>query len=292
MSAPPRRTPGLVSVIIPALDAALTIGDQLAALGRQAGAPPFEVVVADNGSTDGTSDVARRYEGSLPALVVVDASSVRGAGPARNAGATAASGDVLAFCDADDIVSAGWLAALERGLNASDFVTGPLVDLPTAASLPTQGGDAAYSTHTFIGGFRYAPSNNLAVRRDAFEAVGGFDATVLLAEDVDLSVRLSKVGVALSRADDAVVHARLRPNTRAYVRQHYRYGKWDVAVVARHRDVLRPERSRDVAQAWLGLVWWLPRLVGPADRRRTWLAPAAKRVGRIAGSIRWRTVCL
>src|SRR5204862_175427 len=84
-----RDAPRLVSVLIPVRNAARLLPDQLNALAAQDYDGPWEVVVADNGSSDGSASVARRLAGRLPSLRVVDASGRRGAGPARNAGAAA-----------------------------------------------------------------------------------------------------------------------------------------------------------------------------------------------------------
>src|SRR5688500_9296124 len=97
------------SVVVPVRDGAATIGEQLAALAQQDFPGSWEVVVADNGSRDGTADVVRSFRDRLPGLRLVDASARPGASHARNAGAAAATGEVLAFCDADDVVDPGWL---------------------------------------------------------------------------------------------------------------------------------------------------------------------------------------
>ena len=100
----------MISVVIPVRDGAATIGDQLEALGQQTYQGEWEIVIADNGSTDGTAELAERsWSHPRAALRVVDASSRPGSSFARNRGAIEAAGDFLAFCDADDIVAPGWL---------------------------------------------------------------------------------------------------------------------------------------------------------------------------------------
>jgi glycosyltransferase involved in cell wall biosynthesis len=118
------RRPSLVSVVIPARNARRTLGAQLEALRAQDYAGPWELVVADNGSTDGTADLASAWAHTLP-LRVVDASLRRGASFARNRGWRSALGDLMAFCDADDVVSSGWLSRLTEAAEEADLVGGP-----------------------------------------------------------------------------------------------------------------------------------------------------------------------
>src|SRR5437763_781538 len=118
----PANRPLKLSVVIPCLNAAATLGVQLAALAAQGWEGDWEVVVADNGSTDGSQAVAESYRSRLRGLKLVDASDRRGQAHARNLGAAAATGDAYFFCDADDEVAPGWLAALAGEIAKHDFV--------------------------------------------------------------------------------------------------------------------------------------------------------------------------
>jgi len=93
-----------VSVVIPALNVADTIGDQLDALAHQTYAGAWEVVVSDNGSTDATRERVEVWRDRLPHLRIVDSSRRRGVSPARNVGVEAARGDLVLICDGDDVV--------------------------------------------------------------------------------------------------------------------------------------------------------------------------------------------
>src|SRR5687767_27975 len=90
-----------VSVIIACLNAAETISGQLEALAAQTWSRPWEVIVADNGSSDDSRSVVERFRDRLPALRIVDASAKRGQPYALNVAAREARGTALAFCDAD-----------------------------------------------------------------------------------------------------------------------------------------------------------------------------------------------
>src|SRR3712207_4277359 len=96
LSSPARMaSPLKLSVVIPCLNAASTIAVQLAALSRQSWPGEWEVIVADNGSTDRSRRIAESYGDRLPGLRVVDASDRRGQAHARNLGAAAATGDAF-----------------------------------------------------------------------------------------------------------------------------------------------------------------------------------------------------
>src|SRR5262245_10940945 len=101
---------------------AATIGAQLEALANQSWSEPWEIIVSDNGSRDDSVRVVERYAARIPHLRLVDSSDRRGAAHARNVGARAAAAPALAFCDADDEVGAGWVAAMGTALATHDFV--------------------------------------------------------------------------------------------------------------------------------------------------------------------------
>src|SRR6202035_2076299 len=98
--------------------------EQLRALAHQQCDEPWEVVVADNGSTDESRVVAQEWANRAHMIRLIDGSKVRGPGAARNAGVRAAQGELLAFCDADDVVHPGWLTAHVLALAEADLSAG------------------------------------------------------------------------------------------------------------------------------------------------------------------------
>src|SRR4030066_1864890 len=101
-----------LSVIIPAFNAAGTIAQQLESLATQRWSEPWEVIVANNRSTDNTVEIVNSFRGRIPNLCVIDAPERPGGAYAINIGGRSARGEPLAFCDADDIVCDGWVAAM------------------------------------------------------------------------------------------------------------------------------------------------------------------------------------
>jgi glycosyltransferase involved in cell wall biosynthesis len=132
-----------ISVIIPAFNAEETIGDQLRSLSAQTWAGEWEVVVADNGSTDDTIARALEFAELLPDLRVVDASQRKGPSHARNVGAEAARGPFLIFLDADDVAQPGWLETMADASRLADLIAGPTVPVlrdPLAGDISTSQG--------------------------------------------------------------------------------------------------------------------------------------------------------
>ncbi len=286
-----------LSVVIPARDAAGVLGDQLAALAAQRWDGTWEVIVAvDTGSTDGTAALVRQYaapaqdgDGGGPRVRVIDAPPGAGPGASRNVGAEAASGAALAFCDADDVVADGWVAAIGEALCHHEFVTGPLeldrLNLPWVVE--SRGRSFADRRPVFEGIFPYASSCNLGLRRALFERAGGFDPTWRVGEDLDLSLRLWLSGVDLHFEPGATVHYRYRPTLRSTFRQARSYGRVRPVLAERLRRAGRPAPRRGAGlRNWMWLVRHLPLLAGRPGRAK-WLWVAGQRVGNLEGS--WRT---
>ncbi|RMI01027.1 glycosyltransferase family 2 protein, partial [Cellulomonas triticagri] len=216
-------TPLDVTVVIAARDAARTLPHQLRALAAQRTRCRWEVLVADNGSTDGTARVVERARAWLPRVRVLDAAAVRGAGAARNAAAEVARGDALLFCDADDVVDPGWVDAMRGALRRSDLVAGRLEwerlnDAAALASRALPQDDGLQSSEP-LPALPCASASNLAIRRDRFRRLGGFDTGARYLQDTDLCWRAQLDGAHLAFEPAAVVHMRLRANLRGAWRQ-------------------------------------------------------------------------
>jgi glycosyltransferase involved in cell wall biosynthesis len=189
-----------VSVIVPARDAEQTLPRTLAALASQRLDRSFEVIVVDDGSSDRTAAVAR--EAGVRVL------SERAGGPAaaRNLGVEAASGELLAFCDADVFPAPGWLAAGVAALRRAELVQGKVLPAPDAALGPF---DRTIWV-TFAPGLWEAA--NLFVRRGLFERLGGFEEWLrprrgkALAEDVWFGYRALRAGASWSFCAEALAH--------------------------------------------------------------------------------------
>jgi glycosyltransferase involved in cell wall biosynthesis len=284
--------PGRVSVVIPVRNGADYIGEQFEALASQTYRGAWEVVVADNGSTDATLDVAREWSSRLPCLRVVDASQRPGSSYARNRGAQEATGDYLAFCDADDVVAPQWLAALVASAPRFDALTGPQ-DVTVINEPAVQQWRPPRAAKLPRGGFLpYAPSCNLGVWADVFAKTGGFSEDYPQAHDVDWAWRLQLASFTLGFEPDAVVHYRYRTSPRGVARQGYVSGVDGARLYRDYRrlGMNRPRLTRAV-RTWMWLVVRLPYLAS-AEKRGIWLRRAGEAAGRVSGSVQFRVVFL
>lgn len=276
----------VVSVVIPVRDGAKTLPAQLDALARQVLEAPWEVVLADNGSADGSPALAAQWAGRLPALRVVDASAVPGVSRARNAGIRAARGRVIAICDADDVVAPGWLAALLAGIDRFDVVAGCVAPW-TGKGAPRRVPSADPPELTVgLGYLPFAWGCNVAFKREVFDRIGGFDeAMVGGADDVDFSWRAIDAGYSLGLSPAAVVHYRQPERLGELARKYFRRGRQAPALYNRFRSRGMPPRGwRTMVKVWLWLLMHLPSTVLPASRRR-WVEVAAGHAGRLVGSV-------
>jgi len=281
--------------VIPALDAADDIAGQLDALAAQEWDEPWEVVVADNGSTDGTRAVVGRYADRLPALRVVDASQPAGQAHALNAGVESARAEAVAFCDADDEVAPGWVAAMGEALARHELVAcqsdtaklnEPWIQGTREGQVPGR-----LSTVSFPPYAPYAGSGGLGVRRSTHARLGGFDETMFVLFDVDFCLRAHKAGIELVLVPDALLHYRYRSGWRSVFHQARVYAEQMALVQKRHEDRAARAPGR---RPWI-LRGWKPVLacVGSAHRRAgraklAWLL--GWQVGRYVGSVKYRVL--
>ena len=193
----------VISVIVLNYNGRRWLAPCLSALAAQAAAPPFEVLLVDNGSSDGSLEVVKA---GFPSVRIIDNGVNLGFAAGNNAGARAAAGELLVFLNNDTVAESTWLAALHSahlGGPGRDLVTSKLVwlDWPEvvdsagdgylrAGGAYKRGHGAAASSYAAAGEVFAACGAAFLIRRALFESLGGFDERFFMVyEDVDLSYR-------------------------------------------------------------------------------------------------------
>jgi GT2 family glycosyltransferase len=270
----------MISVVVAVRDGLPWLDDQLAALAAQHCESEWEVVVADNGSADASAELVCEWGDRCRAIRLVDASARRGPAAARNIGVESARGDVLAFCDADDVVQPGWLSAIASSLADADVVAGAF---ELGSLNGGERGTPSPAVTRQIGNLPAGLAANLGVRRPAFEAVRGFDEDLHAGEDIDLCWRLQLAGFKFATEQKAVVAKRERETGSGNFRQGITHGRSVPRLYRKHRAAGVTRDLKGALKSWGWLVIQAPRLLDPVRRRR-WLRVAGVRIGRLIGS--------
>jgi len=286
----------VVSVIVPCHgDAADVLHEQLASLAAQDLDRPWELLIADNGATPATVAVATSFKSAIPGLRVVDVRAHPGQAYAVNAAARLARSDELVLLDSDDVVAVDYVRLVHEALRDHTFVGGRL-DSETlnpgwlrSRRRPMQ----CDGLDTVLDAARpVVVGAAMAVRRSAFEAVGGFDETMDTQIDLDLSWRLQAAGHEPTFVGDAVVCYRYRQHLSSLWRQERAYGIGEARLYAKHRAGGLPRRRlRRTLRGWVEVTVAVPGVVTRAGRARL-VTRAGAAYGRRVGSIRHRTMYL
>ena len=189
-----------LSVVIATKDRAGYLGRALESLALQHGAPPYEVVVVDNGSSDETPSVVRRASQTLGIPVRYEREPEPNRGKARNRAIAVASGEIVLFCDDDVQAPPLWIAAHVRAhAEAAAVVNGPILNVTSYEDRP----EPKFTNYSRA----FLCTCNASVPRGALVAAGGFDESFDLYgwEDTELGVRLREAGLAWKFAWDAFI---------------------------------------------------------------------------------------
>lgn len=189
-----------LSVVIATKDRAEYLDRALESFGKQIGAPSFEVIVVDNGSTDATPHVVEHAKNNQRYEITYVYEERPNRGAARNRGIAAAQGHLMLFCDDDVYAPPGFLAAHDAAHTVSNLVvSGPIINVPDYHERPKPT-LANYSRAFFC-------TCNVSVPRVALDAVSGFDEQFHMYgwEDTELGVRLREHGMRAKFAWDAYI---------------------------------------------------------------------------------------
>ena len=187
-----------ISVIIPSYNRATVVHQAIESVLAQS-CRPNEVIVVDDGSSDGTLEVLNKYRNEI----VIVRQTNQGASAARNAGLAIATGDWISFLDSDDIWYPNRIAILLRDIHATEagvhvansILEGPDSEIELFRLRGIKG--PAEQAIMVDSGFEWASGlqlGSVGIRRDWLTRVGGFDSSMSIYEDVHLLYRLSVLG--------------------------------------------------------------------------------------------------
>ena len=198
--------------------------------------PDYEVIVVDDGSTDDTRAILARY----PEVRALHQPN-EGLSVARNAGLRAATGDIIAYTDSDCFADPDWLTHLVYQLqhSGSAAVGGPNLTPEDGWAAACVAACPGQPTHVLESDqvAEHIPGCNMAFRREALEAINGFDPLYRKAgDDVDVCWRLQQAGSWITFAPGAFVWHHRRQNPRAFLRQQAGYGEAEALLRFKHPD--------------------------------------------------------
>jgi glycosyltransferase involved in cell wall biosynthesis len=240
-----------VSVVVCAYNAERTIDQCLASL-EVLSYPDYEVIVVNDGSRDRTREIAESYD-----YCRIINQPNKGLSVARNVGAEAATGEIVAYTDSDCVADPDWLTYLVAKMEASKLTAcggpnfpPPEDNLVPAAVAVAPGGP----THVLISDeiAEHIAGCNMAFRREVLMRLGGFDPVYRAAgDDVDICWRFQDAGYTIGFSPAAVVWHFRRNTVAAYCAQQRGYGKAEALVYSKH-----PFRFNLFGQAkWLGRIY-------------------------------------
>ena len=279
-----------VSVVIPFGGGDDLLAQQLAAVDASiaqawsAAGVRSEIIVSANSRLADSGQSA--FPGTRSPLRVIDSTDRRGAPHARNVGVAQARGALILFCDSDDLVDEQWVTAMVEQLRSHDVVAGGhelrSLNPRAAAPLRTPSTGPSHPYHWLPCG----PSSNLAISRELFTRIGGFDEDLRTSEDLDLCWRAQYAGGSFGWVETPLVRYRWRDTLSGHMRQTYRWGRDSADIVRKHRPYgLKPSIAgglADVAGAIprVGMLLFLP------SRRWNAAGHVARTWGRIAATVR------
>jgi glycosyltransferase involved in cell wall biosynthesis len=235
----------MISVVLNLLNEKHHIRDLLDSLVTQE--PPFEIVVVDAGSWDGTVNVITNYMAKYPQISLYTKQGTRG--ESTNFGLMKVKGDAIATIGGDCIANPFWLKELRKTLQIHDIAAGKTINIGYHAfeeldrvELFHKGMDISF------------PSGNMAWRKKVIDDVVGFDPWFVTAEDIDLNLRAVELGYTLGYNDDAIVYHRMREGGRKFFKQAFWNGWGRKQLTMKHGNLwtsYKPQRLLETSKsAW------------------------------------------
>ncbi len=264
------------SIIVPSYNRADEISELLASF-KQLNFPRnrYELIIADDGSTDNTEYRVKQFQPSLPLVYLTQTN--QGPGAARNLGMAHARGDVFIFVDSDCTVHPNWLTAIDETLHNDphiDAFGGPddcRSDFPpllkainySMTSFLTTGGIRGHKQKK-LGKF-YPRSFNMGLRRSVYEKIGGF-GSLRHGQDIEYSNRIIRNGARVVRIEQAVVFHKRRTSVKKFFRQVFNWGVARINLYKLDPAMLEAVHAFPAVALWLSVFLLLLALFLPPAR--------------------------
>lgn len=245
----------MVSVVVASYNGDRTLEACLNSL-RSLNYPNYEVILVDDGSTDRTQQIIRRF----PTVRCIRHEANQGLSAARNTGIAAAAGEIVAFTDSDCRADEDWLYYLISDLLNSEFagigghnLLPPEDSWVAAAVMVSPGGPAHVMLTDRVA--EHIPGCNMAFYKWALEEINGFDPIFRKAgDDVDVCWRLQQHGYSIGFSPAGFVWHYRRATVRDYLKQQAGYGEAEALLERRHPEYFN----------WFGASQWRGRIYSPA----------------------------
>ena len=226
----------VISVVVPCYNVASEVTALLSCLATQNFDQPWEIVFADNRSTDDTVSVIEQFDGELPPYKIVSAPDIAGAGYARNVGVDQCDAPYIAFCDGDDEIPQDWVRKMYAAVAEYGFVGCRIEETAFTKKkfAGLMGGDVGGSYS--LGFLPFTGAGAMGIRKDIFQEVGGFNSHLRYCEDIDLCYRVQLSGHALYVDSSNKIFYKARETEWALLKQRFKWGRYEKVITIRYKD--------------------------------------------------------
>lgn len=219
----------LVSFIIPVYNDPDGLCNTLESLTNQRDAPRFEILVIDNDSTDETPGVIDAFESEHPNVISgYTETDIQSSYAARNTGLEHATGDIIAFLDADETVDENWLKTALKAREEQDVAylgCAVRLTLESETLVGRYNSRTGFPVQAYLQEENYAPTCALLVRRKVFEDVGVFDSRLISGGDIEFGHRVAAAGYEQGYTGDATVSHPARTSLESIAKKNFRVGR-------------------------------------------------------------------